>query len=285
MSEEKKTPEKECFVIMPISDGEEYEKGHFRAVFEDIIKPAVVSAGFTPQRADDVQRANMIHLDILQRLLDAPICICDLSSRNPNVLFELGIRQAFDKPVVLIQETGTPKIFDISMLRIVEYSKEMKYRDVIEIQHSLTEAIVSTLSAESDAANVNSIIKLLSISTPASIPNLDIANRADLTLDMISAQILDLSKKIDATSFDSRRMINQRGLASIEYERLAGKIDSLEEMISKKDVPSSEFIRNAESVESEIMMARRLSSSAREEEAFMLLMERFRKLMSRYSTK
>lgn len=285
MSEEKKTPEKECFVIMPISDGEEYEKGHFRAVFEDIIKPAVVSAGFTPQRADDVQQTNMIHLDILQRLLDAPICICDLSSRNPNVLFELGIRQAFDKPVVLIQETGTPKIFDISMLRIVEYSKEMKYRDVIEIQQSLTEAIVSTLSAESDAANVNSIIKLLSISAPASIPNLDKANRADLTLDMISAQILDLSKKIDATSFDSRRIINQRGLASIEYERLASKIDSLEEMIGKKDVSSSEFFRSAESVEGELMMARRLSSSAREEEAFMLLLERFRKLMSRYQAK
>lgn len=42
-----KTEEKErCFVIMPISDPEEYEDGHFKNVYEDIFKPAIEAAGY-----------------------------------------------------------------------------------------------------------------------------------------------------------------------------------------------------------------------------------------------
>src|SRR5688572_20012011 len=106
-----KTDNKDCFIIMPIGDTDGYDAGHFTHVYSDIIKPAVSKTEFTPRRADEVTETNFIHLDILTKLIEAPMAICDLSSRNPNVLFELGIRQAFDKPVVLIQEKGTPKIF------------------------------------------------------------------------------------------------------------------------------------------------------------------------------
>ena len=127
-----KKENKECFVVMPISEVDGYNKGHFLHVYEDIIKPAVALTEFTAIRADEVKETNFIHLDMLKKLIDAPIAICDLSTRNPNVLFELGIRQAFDKPVVLIQEKGTPKIFDIGPLRYLEYSKDMKYHEVLK---------------------------------------------------------------------------------------------------------------------------------------------------------
>jgi hypothetical protein len=114
---------KECFIIMPISDTDGYAEGHFKHVYENIIYPSCELAGYQAIRADEVKATNLIHLDILKKLIDAPIAICDLSSRNPNVLFELGIRQSFDRPVVLIQEAGTPRIFDIAPLRYLEYSK------------------------------------------------------------------------------------------------------------------------------------------------------------------
>ena len=139
---------KDCFVIMPITDVDGYDKGHFLRVYEDIIKPAVDNTEFKVTRADEVKETNFIHLDILKKLIDAPIAVCDLSSRNPNVLFELGIRQAFDKPVVLIQEQGTPKIFDIGPLRYLEYSKDMKYHDVLKTQTELAESINATKEAE-----------------------------------------------------------------------------------------------------------------------------------------
>ena len=103
----------QCFVIMPISDPEDYEPGHFKCVYEDILIPAIKEAGYTPKRADDDKSSSMIQVNIIQDIIESPMAVCDLSSRNPNVLFELGIRQAFDLPVVLVQEEGTPRIFDI----------------------------------------------------------------------------------------------------------------------------------------------------------------------------
>jgi hypothetical protein len=93
------TDGEECFVVMPISDPDGYLPGHFRHVFDDIFAPACDKAGFRPIRADQVRETSLIHLDILQKLIKSPMALCDLSSRNPNVLFELGLRQAFDQPV------------------------------------------------------------------------------------------------------------------------------------------------------------------------------------------
>lgn len=158
-----------CFLIMPIADPDGYDKGHFTKVYEDIFKPACKNAGFEPVRADEVKQTNLIHLDILQKLIDSPMAICDLSSRNPNVLFELGLRQAFDKPTVLVQETGTPRIFDIAPLRYTEYRKELRYREVLEDQVALANALKATQSASLSGEGVNSIVKILSLAQPAAL--------------------------------------------------------------------------------------------------------------------
>ena len=181
----------DCFVIMPIAEPDGYDKGHFRKVYEDILKVACEKAGFNPVRADEVKQTNLIHLDILQKLIDSPIAICDLSNRNPNVLFELGLRQAFDKPTVLVQEVGTPKIFDISPLRYTEYRKELKYREVLEDQGFITEALKATKQATENGEGVNSIISLLSLSSPASLKEVT-DNDAAKMLQIVMSEMNDL---------------------------------------------------------------------------------------------
>lgn len=159
----------ECFVIMPISDPEGYEKGHFQHVYDNIVSVACESADFKPVRADDVLQTNLIHLDVLKRIIETPMAVCDLSNRNPNVLFELGLRQAFDKPVVLIQEKGTPAIFDIAPLRYTEYRKELVYHEVLEDQKSIADAMKATKKATDDGGGLNSMVKLLSLTSPAQL--------------------------------------------------------------------------------------------------------------------
>ena len=179
--------QKECFVIMPISDQDGYEPDHFKLVYEDIIKIACKEAGFKPIRADDVKQTNLIHKDILQKILEAPIAICDLSSNNPNVLFELGIRQAFDKPVVLIKDKITKSIFDLSPLRHTEYISTHKYRDVLE-------ALLSTEKASDDTKSINSLINLLSLPSAASLkPQEDDKNSLNY---LILQQISDMQHEI-----------------------------------------------------------------------------------------
>ena len=72
------------------------------------------------------------------------MAICDLSTRNPNVLFELGIRQAYDKPVVLVQETGTDRIFDINGISCIDYDPSLIYRSVLDTQDKIANAIQET---------------------------------------------------------------------------------------------------------------------------------------------
>lgn len=185
------TTNNDCFIIMPIADQEGYEKGHFNKVYQDIIKVACEKGGFNPVRADEVKQTNLIHLDILQKLIESPMAICDLSSRNPNVLFELGLRQAFDKPTVLIQECGTPKIFDISPLRYTEYRKELKYREVLEDQGFIAEALRATKEASDNGEGINSIVSLLSLSSPASLKDVT-DNDATKMMQVIMSEMNDL---------------------------------------------------------------------------------------------
>ncbi|MBA1229246.1 hypothetical protein G7013_06255 [Pseudomonas viridiflava] len=157
---------KTCFVIMPIADMEGYEKGHFLRVYEHLIKPACESAGFEPHRADFVASSNYIIIDILRKILDSDLVICDLSGRNPNVLYELGVRQAFNLPTVLIKDAKTPKIFDIQGLRYTEYGDALRIDEVEKGREQIKSAIVAT----DENPGVNSMIQLLGV-TSAPLPH------------------------------------------------------------------------------------------------------------------
>lgn len=70
--------------------------------------------------------SDVIHATIVNQLLDADLVIADLTENNPNVLFELGLRIAEDKPVALIRAKGTAAIFDVdNMLRVFEYDHNL----------------------------------------------------------------------------------------------------------------------------------------------------------------
>lgn len=152
---------KDCFVIMPISDNENYDVGHFDRVYEYLIKPAVIEAGFNPVRADDIKKTNYIIIDILKKLVDSEMALCDLSSSNPNVLYELGIRQSFNKPVTFIKDNLTERIFDIQGFRDFEYDASLRIDSVEKERVKLAEVIANTYN--SSGKDINSIIDLLSI--------------------------------------------------------------------------------------------------------------------------
>ncbi|MGN6553457.1 MAG: hypothetical protein ACTHLW_07020, partial [Verrucomicrobiota bacterium] len=219
----------ECFIIMPIGDPDGYSKGHFQHVHEDLVAPACNMAGYTPVRADEVKQTNLIHLDVLQKLIDSPMAICDLSSRNPNVLFELGLRQAFDKPVVLIQEIGTPKIFDIAPLRYTEYRKERVYHEVLEDQKSISQAICATRDAKKES--INSIVKLLSITKPATLPEVAETNK-DPALQVIRAELSELRLELRQFAGSSRRPSERDRM---EFEQLRDMFRELEFRLAKSE--------------------------------------------------
>lgn len=160
-------PQKTCFVIMPISDVDGYEKGHFGRVYEYLIKPACEAAGYKVDRVDDTSKTNMIIVDILQKAVKYDMAICDISSRNANVFYELGFRQAFNMKTVLIKDKKTVMPFDISSIRTLSYSETLRIDEVEKGRAEIQKALEETEKADSN--EVNSLISLLSINK-AEIP-------------------------------------------------------------------------------------------------------------------
>ena len=164
-SKNKKMETIDCFVIMPISNQINYEENHFTLVYEDIIKPSIIDNNMIPIRADETKNTNLIQLDILKNIIQSPIAICDMSSKNPNVFYELGMRQAFDLPTVLLIDDETKVPFDISGLRYVTYKKDMSYRNVKTAISNLTSALKETYEKRDDKTEINSLIRLMEITT------------------------------------------------------------------------------------------------------------------------
>jgi len=102
--------------------------GFFDEVLQGLIAPAGRKAGFTVNTANR-QGTEVIHSTIINDLLNADLVIADLTEHNPNVLFELGLRMAADKPVAIIRAKGTGPIFDVdNMLRVYDYDPNLGHQ-------------------------------------------------------------------------------------------------------------------------------------------------------------
>jgi hypothetical protein len=122
-----------AFVIMPFTERNPARpSGFFEEVLRSLITPAGLEAGFTVETANR-QGSDIIQSTIINELLEADLVVADLTDHNPNVLFELGLRMAEDKPVALIKAEGTGRVFDVdNMLRVFEYRPQL-WRSTIEV--------------------------------------------------------------------------------------------------------------------------------------------------------
>lgn len=191
MSESKKEEKEKCFVIMPISDQGDYPMGHFAKVYEQIIKPSVEAAGYEAYRVDENNICDVIINKIFSAIQECPMAICDLSNRNPNVLYELGLRQAYDKPVVLIQDDKTEKIFDISGINTIFYKNTRVYEDVIEARENIKKAILAT-----KVGKMNTLAKIVKAST-ADFSDIEVSwgDKISVMLENIYSEIKEVKNK------------------------------------------------------------------------------------------
>lgn len=115
-----------CFVALPFRERTtEYREGHFHEVLSSLVTPAATEAGFQVRTAKR-DGTEVIQSTIVNMLLSAELVLVDLTEHNPNVLFELGMRIALNKPVVLMRAEGTAPVFDVdNMLRVFDYKPQL----------------------------------------------------------------------------------------------------------------------------------------------------------------
>lgn len=116
-----------CFALMPFKDP-------FNGYYEHIIRPAVEEAGLKVMRADEIYGTRAIIRDIWDQIWRARIVVADVTEKNPNVNYELGLCHALGVPVVLITKRMEDVPFDYRHRRCIVYNTdeagwEKKLRD------------------------------------------------------------------------------------------------------------------------------------------------------------
>ena len=132
-------PKETCFTIMPFG-------GWFDDYYESIYKKAIEDAGLAACRADDLYRPSTIVHDIWSYTQQAKLVLADLSGKNPNVFYELGLAHALAKPAILIAESIEDVPFDLRALRVLEYNKNQP-RWGEELQQRITSSIREVVSS------------------------------------------------------------------------------------------------------------------------------------------
>jgi hypothetical protein len=152
--------DKTAFVIMPFSEKGKKDRstGFFDEVLKSLITPAGNKAGFGVQTARR-EDSDIIHHTIINQLLQADIVIADLTDHNPNVLFELGIRLANEKPVVLIRTKDTDAIFDVDgVMRVYPYDQNLWTTTIEADVKALTERSTGTWDNRNNAVSYMRIL-------------------------------------------------------------------------------------------------------------------------------
>lgn len=132
-----------CFTVMPFG-------GWFDDYYESIYKPAIEHAGLGACRADDLYRPSTIVTDIWTYTKSAKLILADLSGKNPNVFYELGLAHALAKPAILVTESMDDVPFDLRALRVLQYDKNQpRWGEQLQekITASIKEVVASPLQA------------------------------------------------------------------------------------------------------------------------------------------
>lgn len=106
-----------CFVIIPFSD-------QFNDIYRDVLTPAIEDAGYKPVRGDSVYSVGPVIEDIFRGIRSASVLVADVTGKNPNVNYELGVAHALSKPAVIISQSEDDIPFDYRYLRVIIYNTQ-----------------------------------------------------------------------------------------------------------------------------------------------------------------
>lgn len=181
-----------CGIIRPIAGGSDYSASHWRDV-HDIVADAASSVGYQPRLVSESDAAGVILSEIITNIYNDPIIICDVSSKNPNVMFELGLRMAFEKPVIIIADDETDFSFDISPVKHLKYPRSLRFGEIITFKSSLASAMKATVE-QASSADYRGYLQQFG---PIHVTNLETQN---IAIDSLGQQLVEIKRAVQSIS-------------------------------------------------------------------------------------
>jgi hypothetical protein len=120
-----------CFIVMPFSHD-------WSDAVHQTLSSSCKALAVQPMRGDDVFTPTDILVDIWQSINIADFVIADITGRNPNVLYELGIAHTLAKPVLIVSQSVTDIPIDLSTRRVIIYGQDANnWQDTLENKVSM----------------------------------------------------------------------------------------------------------------------------------------------------
>jgi hypothetical protein len=113
-----------AFVICQIGDEDSEVRARADEIFSFVVEPVVREFELTPTRSDRDPTPGQVTAQIIRSLTAASIVIADLTGRNPNVYYELGVAHSFGIPVVILVDAVDSLSFDTSQERVIELGEQ-----------------------------------------------------------------------------------------------------------------------------------------------------------------
>jgi hypothetical protein len=119
--------------------------------FDKIYKPAIEKAGLTSVRADaEIFGTGKIVDQVWRGINAAKVLVAELTKRNPNVFYELGLAHALKKPVVLVSSNEDDVPFDLQHIRVIYYDVTDPFWGT-KLMEKVAENILSALKNPEEA--------------------------------------------------------------------------------------------------------------------------------------
>lgn len=147
-----------CGIVMPISPIDGLTAEHWAEVLS-ILKDAIKNTGFEPNLVSDADDSGIIQKRIIHNLYSNELVVCDVSAKKPNVMFELGMRLAFDKPTIIIKDDKTDYTFDTSIIEHLSYPRDLRFSKINSFKDSLKKKLSATFEKSQKDSNYTTFLK------------------------------------------------------------------------------------------------------------------------------
>lgn len=132
------------FVLMPFTPNHD-------SLYRNLIKPSVEKLGLHCLRADEIFSSSPIMQDILRSIMAASIVVADVTGRNPNVFYELGIAHAVKDRVIMITQSIDDVPFDLKHIRTIVYDASLKTLELSQnsvMKDEFVKKFIATIQGE-----------------------------------------------------------------------------------------------------------------------------------------
>ncbi|PDT17509.1 hypothetical protein CO670_07175 [Rhizobium sp. J15] len=161
-----------CFVVSPIGEDGSPERVHADWLLDGIIKPVFAEhySNYKVIRADKMPAPGLIDVQIIEQLLDAELVIADITTLNPNVFYEIGVRHVVNKAIIHMSRVGDPIPFDIKLFRHITFSVTTP-QALVSAKVALKEALDATFAegfkVDNPVTRTRGIVKFEESATPS----------------------------------------------------------------------------------------------------------------------